>query len=156
MRRVRCVSVRLCAQCFNFWFPQEIDKEFIIIWDGFTDPPWKTVKEDELRKFLFDRAREGFSFPLNPVWPVRDRGWYDILNALQQHSESIQNFQSWFPPSSGILEKISRIHSEFPYGFTPAPPPPPGSRLRDGSPSKPLPPPLPSAVKGSDQHLFES
>ena len=64
-------------------FPQELDPDFLVVWDGLDSPPWKTVTEPELRAFLLERAREGFSFPLNPVWPIRDAGWLEVLHALQ-------------------------------------------------------------------------
>ena len=64
-----CGAVRHGAECFNFWFPQELDKDFLVIWDGFSDPPWQSFKEPDLRRFLLERAKEGFSFPLNPCWP---------------------------------------------------------------------------------------
>ena len=86
--------------------------------DNPPSPPWKTVKEPELRAFLLDRAREGFSFPLNPVWPVRDPGWMEVLHALQQQGEAAANLQAWFPPSDGIVQRIEKLHAEFPRGFT--------------------------------------
>merc|ERR1712232_169124 len=71
-------AVRHGAECFNYFFPQELDVEYLIVWDGFEGKDWDYVAEDELRVFLCDRAREGFSFPLNPVWLVRDHGWYEV------------------------------------------------------------------------------
>ena len=99
------------------------------------------MTESELRAFLLERAKEGYSFPVNPVWPVRDKGWlevltnpnpnrdpnpdpnpnpnanpnpnpnpYQVLTALQQNEEAAQNVRSWFPPSSGPLERIQQLH----------------------------------------------
>jgi len=113
-----CGAVRHGAECFNFYFPQELDADFLIVWDGLDSPPWKTVTEPELRAFLLERAREGYSFPLNPVWPVRDPGWLDVLRALQQQPEAVRNLRSWFPPESGVVERVMQLHSEFPDGFT--------------------------------------
>ena len=45
-------AVRHGAECFNFYFPQELDKEFLVVWDGFSNPPWKAFKEADLRDFL--------------------------------------------------------------------------------------------------------
>ena len=114
-----CGAVRHGAECFNFGFPQELDPEFLIVWgDGFDSPPWKKVKEPELREFLLERAAEGFSFPLNPVWPVRDKGWMEVLRKLQTVSEeAAANISSWFPPESGVLERIDELHSKYPEGF---------------------------------------
>ena len=68
------------AECFNFYFPpQELDEEFLVVWDGFSDPPWESRSEPELRKFLLERVQEGYTFPVNPVWPVRDPGWFEVL-----------------------------------------------------------------------------
>ena len=66
-----CGAVRHGAECFNFWFPQELDKDYLIVWDGFAEAgwtpmtgqpgkvPWQAAKEPELRQFLLERAREG-------------------------------------------------------------------------------------------------
>ena len=110
-------AVRHGAECFNFYFPQELDDEFLVIWDGFTNPPWKSFKEEALRHFLTERVKEGYGFPINPVWPVRDKGWYDVLNALQGNPEAASNLKSWFPPESGVLDKIKKMHSSSSEGF---------------------------------------
>jgi len=144
-----CGAVRHGAECFNFYFPQELDPDFLVrslrmapwfeertlhmlfrctervfecgraqvVWDGLESPPWKTVTEPELRAFLLERAAEGFSFPLNPVWPVRDPGWAEVLHELQQHEEANTNLKCWFPPESGVLERIEELHAEYPGGF---------------------------------------
>jgi hypothetical protein len=70
-----------------------------------------------LRSFLLERAAEGFSFPLNPVWPVRDPGWLDVLHELQQHEEANANLARWFPPDERILERVKEIHTRYPDGF---------------------------------------
>jgi len=113
-----CGAVRHGAECFNFYFPQELDPEFLIVWDGMASPPWQRVTEPELRTFLLERACEGYSFPLNPVWPVRDPGWLEVLRALQQQPEAARNLQSWFPPESGVLDRIVQLHSDYPEGFS--------------------------------------
>jgi len=113
-----CGAVRHGAECFNFYFPQKLDDQFLIVWDGLDSPPWRSVREPELRSFLLERAREGFSFPLNPVWPVRDVGWLAVLQALQQHDEASSNLRSWFPPESGVLRRIETIQAAYPNGFS--------------------------------------
>ena len=112
-----CGAVRHGAECFNFYFPQELDDEFLVVWDNFADPPWRQLKEPDLRQFLLERAHEGFCFPINPVWPVRDPGWYDVLEALQQNQDGARNLKAWFPPESGVLERIEQIHATYPEGF---------------------------------------
>jgi len=117
-----CGAVRHGAECFNFYFPQELDKDFLVIWDGFANeppdnPPWRTMKEADMRRFLLDRAKEGYGFPLNPVWPVRDEGWYEVLQALKANPESARNLNSWFPPDSRVMEKIEQIHKAHPGCF---------------------------------------
>eukprot|EP00316_Scyphosphaera_apsteinii_P007806 CAMPEP_0119346668 /NCGR_PEP_ID=MMETSP1333-20130426/108123_1 /TAXON_ID=418940 /ORGANISM="Scyphosphaera apsteinii, Strain RCC1455" /LENGTH=849 /DNA_ID=CAMNT_0007359179 /DNA_START=509 /DNA_END=3059 /DNA_ORIENTATION=- len=112
-----CGAVRHGAECFNFYFPQELDNEFLVVWDGLGSASWTTLKEAELRTFLLDRAREGYSFPINPVWPVRDVGWLEVLEALKQEEEAAINLQSWFPPDSGVLQRIAQIRADYPNGF---------------------------------------
>mmetsp|Transcript_44833 Transcript_44833/g.104700 ORF Transcript_44833/g.104700 Transcript_44833/m.104700 type:complete len:828 (-) Transcript_44833:166-2649(-) len=113
-----CGAIRHGAECFNFYFPQELDDEFLVIWDGYQDPPWRPLKEAELRKFLMERADEGYCFPLNPVWPIRDQGWYEVLDTLRkrQDPQIVQNLQGWF--SEEALKRIDEIHLEFPDGFS--------------------------------------
>ena len=118
-----CGAVRHGAECFNFLFPQDLDDEFLVVWDGFTSPPWKSFKEPELRSFLIDRCKDGYSFPINPVWPIRDNGWHDVLKALQSNDEGKANLASWWSDPS-ILERIEKMCVQFPNGFqvTAAPP----------------------------------
>jgi len=111
-------GVRHGAECFNFYFPQELDEEYLIIWDGFAKKPWQYMKELDMRQFLLQRIAENFSFPVNPVWPLRDPGWNDILQALRANPATRDNLITWYPPSSGILETIDRLHRKFPRGFT--------------------------------------
>merc|ERR1712039_290923 len=84
---------------------------------GVPDKPWDYKNEDKLRVFLQDRIQEGFTFPLNPVWPVRDRGWYDVLQALRNSGPAQASLRSWFPPEANLLDKIDRIHKDYPEGF---------------------------------------
>jgi len=118
-----CGAVRHGAECFNFYFPQELDDEFLVIWEGLPDMPWAYKTEPELREFLIERANEGYSFPLNPLWPVRDQGWYEVLEALMGNEVGKIPLASWYPESQGIMQKIQSIHAEFPQGFARAPPP---------------------------------
>jgi hypothetical protein len=111
-----CGAVRHGAECFNYYFPQELDDEYLVVWQGFEGVPWVYKNEQELREFLIERVRDGFSFPLNPVWPIRDPGWYEVLAALRASESAKENLKAWYPGTS-ILEKIDAIHEEFPDGF---------------------------------------
>lgn len=112
-----CGAVRHGAECFNYYFPQELDETYLIVWEGFPDKPWDYKSEQELRRFLIDRVHEGFSFPLNPVWPVRDKGWHEVWEALKESPSAKRNLEAWFPPSSGVVERLDFIRNEFPGGF---------------------------------------
>ncbi|CAE8692000.1 unnamed protein product, partial [Polarella glacialis] len=61
-------------------------------------PPWRYLKEPELREFLLERVQESYSFPLNPAWTVRDDGWYEVLQALRSSEASKGSVASWYPP----------------------------------------------------------
>jgi len=112
-------AVRHGAECFNFYFPQELDPEYLVVWEGFSaDRPWSYLPEPDLRSWLVERAAEGYSFPLNPVWPVRDAGWYEVLQALRKSMSASQALEAWFPQESGILAKIDAMHEKYPDGFT--------------------------------------
>merc|ERR1712070_925864 len=89
-----------------------------IIWKGFGGSrPWTYMDEPQLRSFLLDRIKEGFSFPVNPARPVRDRGWYQILQALRSSRTADRGMVAWFPPGTGILETLDRLCSSYPEGF---------------------------------------
>jgi hypothetical protein len=114
-----CGAIRHGAECFNYHFPQELDEEFMIVWEHFEGKPWRYDTECDLRKFLLARADEGYVFPVNPVWPVRDVGWHDVLQALRANPESQPSLAAWFPPESGLLAQIDLLHERYPAGFTP-------------------------------------
>ncbi|CAJ1447283.1 unnamed protein product [Effrenium voratum] len=107
-------AVRHGAECFNFYFPQELDSEYLVVWDGFKDKPWAYHNQTELQDFLASRIQEGYSFPINPVWPLRDEGWYAIFDALVRAGACLN---SWFPPERRIVELVEEIRSTFPDGF---------------------------------------
>mmetsp|Transcript_17661 Transcript_17661/g.31961 ORF Transcript_17661/g.31961 Transcript_17661/m.31961 type:complete len:802 (+) Transcript_17661:56-2461(+) len=113
-----CGAVRHGAECCNFMFPQELDDEFLVVWHGFPAKPWAYYTEEQVRHWLIERAKEGFSIPLNPVWPIRDPGWYDVLQVLRESEEAKPALQKWFPEESGILAMIDSIHEECPKGFS--------------------------------------
>jgi len=99
-------AVRHGAECFNFYFPQELDNNYLVLAKGIE--PWAYMNEAELREFLLARIQQGYTFPLNPVWPVRDEGWYNVYTELKCHGQI-------FPLH--IDQKIEAIHKEFPDGF---------------------------------------
>lgn len=112
-----CGAVRHGAECCNFYFPQELDDEYLVVWHGFPDKPWLYKTEEQLRDFLMDRIQEGYSFPLNPVWPVRDHGWYEVLQALRQSNSAQTALKAWFPAEVRIMERIDHLRGQHPHGF---------------------------------------
>ncbi|CAK9095700.1 unnamed protein product [Durusdinium trenchii] len=116
-------AVRHGAECFNFYFPQELDDNYLVVWEGFDDKPWAYMDEDALRDFLEERVEEDYAMPLNPVWCVRDQGWYDVLEAQISNDACKKIMEAWYPEGSGILEKIEELHKEFPNGFQTGLPP---------------------------------
>merc|ERR1712039_729680 len=80
--------------------------------------PWDYLSESELRPWLLERVAEGYAFPLNPVWIVRDAAWYEVFSALCASKQARIPMQSWFPPSSGLNEELQAIHKAFPIGFS--------------------------------------
>jgi CRP-like cAMP-binding protein len=107
-------AVRHGSECFNFVFPQELDHEYLVIWDGFPNQ-WEYLDEDDMRDWLLERTKDGFSFPLNPVWAVRDIGWYEVLAALRSNITTSPILQAWYPQS--LLDMVDEIHEVFPDGF---------------------------------------
>ena len=55
-------SVRHGAESFNFYFPQELDDEYLVVYDGFGTVPWKYLDVECLREFLSDRVDNGFTY----------------------------------------------------------------------------------------------
>jgi len=114
-------AIRHGAECFNFFFPQELDDDYLVVWDGFTakgndSEPWLYLSEKELRVFLIERAAEGFAFPVNPIWPVRDKGWWEVFEALINNPVTKSAVHHWFP-SDGIIELMRDIRARSPDGF---------------------------------------
>eukprot|EP00931_Biecheleriopsis_adriatica_P069567 TRINITY_DN4339_c0_g1_i1.p1 TRINITY_DN4339_c0_g1~~TRINITY_DN4339_c0_g1_i1.p1 ORF type:complete len:804 (+),score=167.65 TRINITY_DN4339_c0_g1_i1:38-2413(+) len=112
-----CGAVRHGAECCNFYFPQELDEEYLVVWHGFPDKPWDYKDEKGLRAFLTDRIADGYSFPLNPVWPVRDKGWFEILQALAATPTGAKDLASWLPPEINYMETVHKMREQFPDGF---------------------------------------
>lgn len=51
------------------------------------------------------------------MWPIRDPGWFEVLQALRAQPEAAANLESWFPPESGVLQRIEDIHGQHGEGF---------------------------------------
>jgi len=105
-------AVRHGPECFNFYFPQEMDKEFVIVWDGLwaeCQKPWKVVTEPELRRFLLERVEEDYCFPVHPVWPVRDIGWREVLDALRNQKHAQEYLKPWYSPIDGFWSRMDRL-----------------------------------------------
>mmetsp|Transcript_11987 Transcript_11987/g.21220 ORF Transcript_11987/g.21220 Transcript_11987/m.21220 type:complete len:748 (+) Transcript_11987:163-2406(+) len=112
-----CGAIRHGAECCNLFFPQELDEEYLVVWHGFPDKPWDYKTEEGLRKFLLERCEEGYAFPLNPVWPVRDKGWYAVYEALKKKPSAKKCMDCWIPPAVEYDNSAARIHQKFPDGF---------------------------------------
>jgi hypothetical protein len=112
-------AVRHGSECFNYYFPQEIDDYFLLVSDTFRPVPWKYVNVAELQDILIQKIQEGFVFPLNPKWVLCDPGWKRVYDELMK-SDALYAENSkdvWFPHDIGIREKIEEIYERCPDGF---------------------------------------
>ena len=121
-------AVRHGAECFNFYFPQELDDEFLIVWDGYRQrrwclpgeqnrSPWRYVDVAGLQTFLKQRIAEGYAFPLNPKWLLCDPGWHDVYRLLLSSDAAQQALDAWLPRASGLRERIEEVRRRHPGGF---------------------------------------
>jgi hypothetical protein len=114
-------SVRHGAECFNFYFPQELDDYFLVISDDLsgTTLPWKYVDPKGLQEILNEKIDLGYAFPINPKWILCDNGWKEVYDKLMASQKSnVQDaLRMWYPPESGIREKIEAINYLYPDGF---------------------------------------
>jgi len=112
--------VRHGAECFNWYFPQEIDDEFLVISDTLPGKvKWKKMNVFELQETLMTKIDEGFTFPINPKWVLCDPGWrrvYDKLLASQKPNVQ-DSINCWLPPETGLREQIDAISKRHPHGF---------------------------------------
>ena len=123
-------AVRHGAECFNYHFPQNLDNEYLVTWDGFPGAvKFQYMDEKELRKFLISRVSDGYAFPLNTKWVLCDKGWYEVWQALCS-AEGGKRIRPWFPKGAGLRRKVEQIHAKYPEGF---PTQDPGSSAGDGS-----------------------
>lgn len=112
-----CGAVRHGPECFNFFFPQELDDHFLVVFPG--NQIWKYVNQQELLGLLHEKIQEGFTFPLNPKWLLCDPGWISLFRELlsSRHSSVQDSLDLWFPRESGLRERILDINLRFPKGF---------------------------------------
>lgn len=112
-------AVRHGAECFNYYFPQDLDDEFLVIANDLPDnKPWMYVDVEGLQDILEHKIEQGFTFPLNPKWVLCDAGrWKTLYDRLMQKEEARESMNVWFPPESGLREQIERIHKLRPDGF---------------------------------------
>mmetsp|Transcript_43806 Transcript_43806/g.106228 ORF Transcript_43806/g.106228 Transcript_43806/m.106228 type:complete len:930 (-) Transcript_43806:110-2899(-) len=112
-------AVRHGSECFNYYFPQEIDDVFLLISDTLRPVPWRYVNVNELQSILSQKIAEGFVFPLNPKWILCDPGWYDLYQKLMASDALYADLSKdvWYPPFSGVRERIDAIRKKFPDGF---------------------------------------
>lgn len=75
-------AVRHGSECFNYYFPQEIDDTLLIISDTLKPVPWKYVNAKQLQSILSQRIWDGFVFPINPKWILCDPGWKRLYDQL--------------------------------------------------------------------------
>jgi hypothetical protein len=112
-------AVRHGSECFNYFFPQDIDEELLVISNTFDGVPWRYMDQEGLQSFLSDRIDERYTFPLNPKWVLCDPGWKELYDKLlASENETVQNsMEIWYPKNSGVREKIEVIHRRHPRGF---------------------------------------
>jgi len=112
-------SVRHGAECFNFYFPQDLDEEFLVVTNNQPKGPWKQYSKAGLLEFLSDKIDDGFMFPVNPKWVLCDPGWKRLYDK-QIRSKNISSreaMEAWYPSDSGIREMIELCHRKYPHGF---------------------------------------
>ena len=113
-------AVRHGAECFNYYFPQDLDDEFLIVSDTLPGKGcWKYVNAAGLQEFLLKKIDDGYTFPLNPKWILCDEGWKEIFDRLQASDSKIvqDSLDTWFPRRTGIRDTFDRIRVRHPTGF---------------------------------------
>uniref|UniRef100_A0A7S0L037 Uncharacterized protein n=1 Tax=Asterionellopsis glacialis TaxID=33640 RepID=A0A7S0L037_9STRA len=110
-------AVRHGAESFNYFFPQDLDDEFLVISDNLSGHslPWKYVNVEGLQEILLDQIDAGYTFPLNPKWILCDQGWKNIYDRLCARKTAEESMKIWYPPI--LRARIEDIHKRHPDGF---------------------------------------
>ena len=97
-------------------------KEFLLISDTLRPVPWLYVNVTELQQILSQKIAEGFVFPLNPKWVLCDSGWKKLYDELMASDALYADLSKdvWYPPFSGVRDRIDAIHNKHPHGFRPS------------------------------------
>jgi len=112
--------VRHGPECFNWYFPQEIDEEFLVVSDTLPgDLKWKKMNVEELQEILIEKIDEGFTFPINPKWVLCDPGWRRVYDKLLASTKpNVQDsINCWMPPDTGLRDAIDAVSARHPLGF---------------------------------------
>jgi hypothetical protein len=112
-------AVRHGAECFNYYFPQELDDEFLVIGGNLDGAKYKYMTLPELQTFLSDTIDKGFTFPLNPKWVLCDEGWSALWDKLVRstHPNVQLSINAWYPPGSGLRGRIEEVRRKYPHGY---------------------------------------
>lgn len=113
-------AVRHGAECFNYYFPQELDEEFLVMSDMLPGGlPFQYMNVGQLQYFLSGAIQEGYTFPLNPKWILCDPGWKHIYDQLlaSRHDHVQDSLNIWFPPDSGVREKFDIVCNKYREGY---------------------------------------
>jgi hypothetical protein len=112
-------AVRHGAECFNYYFPQELDDEYLVISDDLPgNVQWKYVNVDGLQEILSKKIDEGFTFPMNPKWILCDSGgWSDIYDKLMASTKKNvrESLDIWLPQE--VRDRIDAIRARHGEGF---------------------------------------
>ena len=116
-------AVRHGAECYNYYFPQDLDEGFLVISDELPDNycrfNWTYVDRNALKNILKFKIDKGYTFPLNPKWILCDPGWKEVYDKLRSSDAPNvqQSLNCFYPPKSGITELIEDIYKNYPEGF---------------------------------------
>eukprot|EP00934_Nitzschia_sp_Nitz4_P004621 Nitzschia sp. Nitz4//scaffold136_size62208//53331//58820//NITZ4_006378-RA/size62208-processed-gene-0.42-mRNA-1//-1//CDS//3329535648//4611//frame0 len=110
-------AVRHGAESFNYYFPQEVDEEYLVVSDTLQPVPWTYMDVQGLQRFLAERVEDGFTFPLNPKWIMCDPGWKELYDKLlaSDNDDIRSSMEIWFPPE--IRAELEAACAKHPYGF---------------------------------------